>query len=401
MTLSNQSVMPTYGRFPIAIERGEGSYLWDTDGKKYLDFCMGIAVCTLGHSHPKLVEAISKQAASLMHCSNLYQIPQQTELADTIVETVVGEPGKVFFCNSGAEANDAMVKLARKFGYEVPNASGEPRHDVITFRNSFHGRTLGGIAATGQEKVKVGFDPALPGFFHVALNDLDALKAAITDKTVAIMFEPLQGEGGINLVDASFLKAVADLCREHNLLLMLDEVQCGIGRMGDWCGWKVALDDADIELTPDVVSWAKGLGGGFPIGAIWARDRAVSPERDDLRLCDVLGPGTHGSTYGGGPLASTAALTVIREIEEANLIPHVIAMEQKITTQVASWSSPFFNSDNWPFSRLSDAYCRGTATPFCNKCDTAFTVWSSGSAILALTCMTGSPSVSVLPVVSL
>ena len=287
----------------------------------------------------RVVEAIREQAGELMHCSNLYRIRSQALLAQRLSGTVVGEPGKSFFCNSGAEANDALVKLARKYGHAAPGNEG-PRTEIITLSNSFHGRTLGGIAATAQPKVKEGFDPMLPGFIHVPYNDLAAVKAALTSRTVAVLLEAVQGEGGINVAQPAYLKGLAKLCREYGLLLMFDEVQCGIGRAGDWCGWKAVLGGKSGDVIPDAVSWAKGLGGGFPIGAIWVRERPVATLNGEVALCDVLGPGTHGSTYGGNPLACAAALAVIDEIESANLCAHSRDLGAAIRKEIERWRSP-------------------------------------------------------------
>jgi len=306
-------VMPTYGRFDLTLARGEGSRVWDEEEKEYLDFGAGIAVCSLGHSHPKLSKAIADQAALLVHTSNLYLTRPQGELAKLVVD-LVGLGGKVFFCNSGAEANEGLYKLARKFG--APSG----RHEIITFTNSFHGRTLGGISATGQEKVKAGFAPLVEGFVHVPFNDLAAVESAITPKTAAILLEPVQGEGGINPATPEFLKGVRALCDRHNLLLLFDEVQCGFGRTGDWCAWRTIVTQG---VEPDAVSWAKGIANGFPLGAFWAGTQSAGPDADGKErgpLCDLLGPGTHGTTYGGNPLAATAGLTVLEAIGEEGLL---------------------------------------------------------------------------------
>jgi len=299
-------VMPTYGRFDLALARGEGTRVWDESGKAYLDFGAGIAVCSLGHAHPKLAKALAIHAAALIHTSNLYLTRPQGELARLIVD-LVGLGGKVFFCNSGAEANEGLYKLARKFG------SPTGRHEIITFTNSFHGRTLGGISATGQEKVKTGFGPMVEGFVHVPFNDLAAVEAAITPKTVAILLEPVQGEGGINPATPEFLGGVRGLCDQHDLLLMFDEVQCGFGRTGDWCAWRTITPEG---VEPDAVSWAKGIAGGVPLGAFWAGNRITAT----VPLCDLLGPGTHGTTYGGNPLVAAAGLAVLSTIQEEGLL---------------------------------------------------------------------------------
>lgn len=336
--LLERYVTPNYGRFPIAFARGKGSRIWDEAGREYLDFGMGIAVCPLGHCHGAITSAVHSQVENLIHCSNLYQIREQALLAEHIVKQGVEEPGKVFFCNSGAEANETLIKLARKFGRDVPKAGGEARSEIITFDASFHGRTMAGISATGQQKVKDGFAPLLPGFVHTPFNDLDALTKAVTADTAAILLEPVQGEGGIVPATPEFLRGVAKLCRERNLLFMLDEVQCGIGRLGRWCGWKAILDDP--EVTPDAVSWAKGLGGGLPIGAVWIRRRPIDESHPDKALCDVLGPGTHGSTFGGTPLVSAASLAVLEEIHQQRLWENAAGMGQTLRDEIESWSNP-------------------------------------------------------------
>ena len=306
-------VMPTYGRFDLELVRGKGSWVWDVDGKKYLDFGAGIAVCSIGHSHESVAKVLSEQASKLVHTSNLYLNRQQGELARKIVE-LVGLGGKVFFCNSGAEANEGLYKLTRKFG------ASTGRFGIIAFTNSFHGRTLGGISATGQEKVKVDFAPLVEGFTHVSFNDLHALEAAITPTTAAILLEPVQGEGGINPATPEFLKGVRALCDRHDLLLLFDEIQCGLGRTGDWCAWRSIVPNG---VEPDAVSWAKGIANGYPLGAFWVGVRAsgfTAYGKDRGHLCDLLGPGTHGTTYGGSPLCSTVGLTVLTTIEKEGLL---------------------------------------------------------------------------------
>ncbi|MDX1679364.1 MAG: acetylornithine/succinylornithine family transaminase [Akkermansiaceae bacterium] len=331
--LYQQYVLPTYGRFPVVPVRGEGSWLWDEQGKRYLDFCSGIAVCSLGHSHPKLTEAIQEQAATLLHVSNLYQPPAQAKLAREIVKHQVGIPGKVFFSNSGAEANDGLIKSARRYGHERPDAEGKPRFEVLTFNQSFHGRTLGSMAATGQDKIKQGFDPMLPGFRHLPFNDAQALKQAIRSETVAILLEPIQGEGGIHVATPDFLQAIDSLCKQHDLLLFFDEVQAGFGRCGDAMAWRMIAP----EIEPDGVSWAKGMGGGVPIGAFWLKDKPVG---EGKALPSLMGPGSHGSTYGGNPLVSAASLVVLEEIREQNLGAYAKAMEVHIRKTIGDWKLP-------------------------------------------------------------
>lgn len=329
-----QHVLPTYGRFPLVPVRGLGVRLWDETGRCYLDFCTGIAVCSLGHSHPRLVAAIREQAGKLTHVSNLYEIPEQAELAEEINTQHVKLPGKVFFANSGAEANDGLIKSARRFGHRKRQADGSPRFEVLTFRQSFHGRTLGALSATGQTKIQEGFDPLMPGFRYLPFNDAAALKAAIRPETAAVLLEPIQGEGGVNMATPAFLRAVAEVCREHDLLLLLDEVQAGFGRCGDAMAWRMIAP----EIVPDGISWAKGMGGGVPIGAFWLSDRTV----DDAgtALSSLMGPGSHGSTYGGNPLVCAASLAVLREIREAELAENAILMEARIRETISSWNLP-------------------------------------------------------------
>jgi acetylornithine aminotransferase/acetylornithine/N-succinyldiaminopimelate aminotransferase len=311
-------VMPTYGRLPLALVRGRGSRVWDADGKEYLDFGGGIAVNVLGHA--ALTQVLTEASAKLVHCSNLYYTEPQGRLARKLVE-LVGAPGKVFFCNSGGEANEAQYKLARKWG----NAHGG-RYEVLTFHGSFHGRTLAGIAATGQEKVKHGFEPAVDGFRHVPFNDLAAVAAAIGPKTAAILLEPIQGESGIQPATPEFLRGLRRLCDERGLLLQFDEVQCGIGRTGHFCGFKSIAPD----VMPDSISWAKGLAGGFPMGAMWAR----------APFQDVLGPGTHATTFGGTPLACAVALAVLEQIERENLAANAQTQGAYFLAQVRGLNLP-------------------------------------------------------------
>ncbi|MDP6860705.1 MAG: acetylornithine transaminase [Verrucomicrobiales bacterium] len=333
--LYNQYVAPTYGRFNICPTRGEGVFLWDENGRKFLDFSGGVAVNSLGHSPPDLLKVISNQAAELVHCSNLYQHRGQAELARLLTEEVVRINGKCFFCNSGAEANEGLIKLARKFGEISPSTNGEPRREIVSFNGSFHGRTTGGMAATGQEKIRSGFGPLMGDFKHLPFNDVSELINGVSDNTAAILMEPIQGEGGIKVASPEFLSAVQEICQTRNILLFFDEVQCGIGRCGDLCGWRMISNDSEIK--PDAISWAKGLGGGFPIGAIWIRDKIVK----DSLLCDLLGPGTHGSTFGGSPLVSSVASAVVRKIIDENICDDVIKMNAMINREVQSQPIPF------------------------------------------------------------
>lgn len=332
-------ILPTYANFPLTAIRGVGSQLWDDEGVCYLDFCAGIATCSLGHCHPAITQAITAQAKTLIHCSNLYQIPKQKKLACTLVEDFVQTPGKIFFGNSGAEANDGMIKTARRFGHAHPNQNGDARYEVITFNNSFHGRTLGSMAATAQTKIHVGFDPLLPGFRYVPFNDLDALKSAINESTAGILLEPIQGEGGVNVATPEFLQGVADLCQENDLLLMLDEIQCGLGRLGTLMGWQSICPD----LKPDTISFAKGLGGGFPIGAFYVSDRAIDAD-GSTPLSSLMDAGSHGSTYGGNPLACSAALAVLEEIQTSHLANNAAHQEKHIRSEVNSWNHPLIQA---------------------------------------------------------
>ena len=316
--LFEQFVVPNYARYDVVFVRGLGSRVWDEDGKEYLDFGAGIAVSTIGHAHPRLVEALNRQARELIHTSNLYYTRPQAELARKLVE-IVGSPGKVFFSNSGAEANEAVIKLARKFGNECAGVTpgSQPRFEILTFHRSFHGRTMAGISATGQEKVKEGFAPLLPGFHHLPFNDLSAVENAITERTVAVLVEPVQGEGGIYPASREFLLGLRRICDQYGMLLMLDEIQCGLGRLGTWCGWNEIVGE---DFVPDTVSWAKGIGGGFPLGATWIRKRLVQRlTAGPIDLCDLLQPGSHGTTFGGTPLACAASLAVLETIEKEHL----------------------------------------------------------------------------------
>jgi acetylornithine aminotransferase/acetylornithine/N-succinyldiaminopimelate aminotransferase len=323
--LFRRYVMPTYGRFPVKLVRGEGAWVWDEAGKRYLDFGAGIAVCSVGHCHPRVVGAMRDQLGKLIHTSNLYFTRPQGLLAKRLVE-MVGVPGRVFFCNSGAEANEALIKMARRFGHETvhPDGGAGVRHEIITFRGSFHGRTMAGISATGQEKVKIGFDPLLAGFAHVAFGDIGAVREAITPETVAVLVEPIQGESGIRPATGAFLRELRECCDERGLLLLFDEVQCGLGRTGAWCGWKRLSNEG---VAPDGVSWAKGIAGGFPLGAAWVRDRRVELKTGGAAsLSEVLGPGSHGSTFGGNALVCTGALEVLDVIEREGLLENARSM---------------------------------------------------------------------------
>ena len=298
--------MKNYGAPAFDAVRGEGLYLFDDSGKRYLDFGSGIAVTSVGHSHPKWVEAIQSQATTLTHCSNLYAIPGQKKLADRLVERA--GPGRVLFCNSGAESNDALIKLARLHGKKLCGQEGK-RYTVVAAKDAFHGRTFGGMGATPQEKIQGGFRPMLEGFKFAELNKIETFDRLIDDTVCAVFIESIQGEGGVFPAEASFLQELRALCTERNALLMLDEVQCGIGRSGHF----FAFDESGI--TPDAIGMAKGLGAGFPIGAIWVAEP----------YAELFQPGSHGTTFGGSPLASAAANATLDIIEEENLIEQVAA----------------------------------------------------------------------------
>lgn len=332
--MNDTYVLPTYGRAPLDMARGEGSYLYDTENRRYVDFCAGIATCCLGHCNPVVVEALCAQAHTLMHCSNLYGIPGQAELAERIVKDFIGIPGRVFFANSGAESNDGIIKVARRFGHRRPAADGTPRYEVITFNKSFHGRTLGSMAATGQKKIQIEFDPLLVGFKYVDFNDMDALCAAVSKETCGIMLEAIQGEGGVNPVKPEFLRAVAALCKEKDLLLMIDEVQCGFSRCGATMGWKAVCPDVE----PDLVSCAKGIGGGFPMGCFWVSNRAMDAE--GTPLSSIMGAGSHGSTFGGTPLACATSLAVVKELVRGNYAERAAKLGAYIAETVEGWNLP-------------------------------------------------------------
>ena len=296
----NQHVMPTYSP-QIALTRGKGTKVWDADGKVYLDFSAGISVLNVGHSHPAVVQAIQEQAEILTHVSNLYYTENQARLAEKLANLSL--KGKCFFCNSGAEANEGLIKLARLWGHD------EGKYEIICMNNSSHGRTLATAAATGQEKVRKGFEPMPEGFCHADFNDLESVKALVNEKTAAVLLEAVQGEGGIITADTDFMKGLRELCDEKDLLLLCDEVQCGLGRTGHMFGFQA------YGIEPDAFSLAKSLGSGYPIGAI------VSGPK----LADVFQPGTHASTFGGTPLACAAALATLEVIEGEALVAHAKA----------------------------------------------------------------------------
>jgi acetylornithine aminotransferase/acetylornithine/N-succinyldiaminopimelate aminotransferase len=310
-------VAPTYKR-SLSLVRGQGARVWDEAGREYLDFGGGIAVNSLGHAHPAVAEAVAAQARSLVHVSNLYYSGPQGRLAERIVDCFGG--GKVFLCNSGAEANEALYKLARRAGSE----SG--RYEIITMKNSFHGRTLAGISATGQDKVKAGFGPLVPGFVHAEFNDLESVRALVNERTIAVLIEGIQGEGGIVPATPEFLLGLRRLCDERDLLLLVDAVQCGMFRTGRFMSWERILEEEDDAeaFRADGVSLAKSLGGGVPIGAAW-----FGPKWQDL-----LQPGSHGTTFGGTPIACAAALAVFDTIDRENLAQNARRQGELMTAKL-------------------------------------------------------------------
>ncbi|AUQ63286.1 aspartate aminotransferase family protein [Phaeobacter inhibens] len=318
------SVLPTYNRAPLSFVKGEGAWLIEADGRRFLDLAAGIAVNALGHAHPALVKALTDQAETLWHVSNLYHIPQQQALADRLVEHSFADT--VFFTNSGTESCELAVKMARKYFHD----KGQPeRVEILTFSGSFHGRSSAGISAAGSEKMTAGFGPMLPGFKHLMFGDLDGVTDAITDQTAAILIEPVQGEGGIRPVPDAELKALRQICDEHGLLLILDEVQCGMGRTGklfahEWAG-----------ITPDIMMVAKGIGGGFPLGAVLATEEAASG----------MTAGTHGSTYGGNPLGCAVGCAVMDHVTDPEFLAEVSRkaglLRQKLEGLVAAHPQVF------------------------------------------------------------
>ncbi|MBD2450636.1 aspartate aminotransferase family protein [Nostoc sp. FACHB-152] len=303
----NEAVMSTYGRFPLALEKGAGCRVWDTQGREYLDFVAGIATCTLGHAHPAMVEAVTRQIQKLHHVSNLYYIPEQGELAKWIIQHSCAD--RVFFCNSGAEANEAAIKLARKYAHTVLDIE---KPIILTANASFHGRTLATITATGQPKYQKYFDPLVPGFHYVPYNDISAIETAISEldegdyQVAAILIEPLQGEGGVRPGDVAYFQKLRQICDKTGILLIFDEVQVGMGRSGHLWGYE------HLGVEPDIFTSAKGLGGGIPIGAMMSK-----------KFCAVFQPGEHASTFGGNPFVCGVALSVCQTIERENILQNV------------------------------------------------------------------------------
>ncbi|YAF94348.1 MAG: aspartate aminotransferase family protein [Nodularia sp. CChRGM 3473] len=312
----NEAVMSTYARFPLALERGAGCRVWDTQGREYLDFVAGIATCTLGHAHPAMVEAVTRQIQKLHHVSNLYYIPEQGELAKWIIQHSCAD--RVFFCNSGAEANEAAIKLARKYAHTVLDIE---KPIILTANASFHGRTLATVTATGQSKYQKYFDPLVPGFHYVPYNDINAVEAAISEldegdyRVAAILLEPLQGEGGVRPGDVAYFQKLRQICDETGILLIFDEVQVGMGRSGKLWGYE------HLGVEPDIFTSAKGLGGGIPIGAMMSK-----------KFCDVFQPGEHASTFGGNPFVCGVALAVCQTLEKENILQNVQDRGEQLRT---------------------------------------------------------------------
>ncbi|HXX76414.1 MAG TPA: acetylornithine transaminase [Nitrospiraceae bacterium] len=311
---ASRYLMQTYARQPLSIVRGRGTKVYDLEGREYIDFVGGIAVNILGHGHPDLVLAIQRQAQQLIHTSNLYYTEPQVKLARVLVDHSFAD--KVFFCNSGAEANEAAIKLARRYAHDK---YGDGRYEIITMKNSFHGRTMATLTATGQEKVQKGYDPLVPGFRYVTFNSLTEMEQAVSNETAAIMLEPIQGEGGVYVADRTYLAGLRELCARKDILLIFDEVQTGMGRTGTLFAYE------QFGVQPDIMTLAKGLGGGVPIGACLAIDAVAK----------VFGPGSHASTFGGNPLACAAALAVFRVLLEGRVLDHARRMGEYLAKGLA------------------------------------------------------------------
>ncbi|MBC1238460.1 aspartate aminotransferase family protein [Nostoc sp. 2RC] len=321
----NQAVMSTYGRFPLALERGAGCRVWDTQEREYLDFVAGIATCTLGHAHPVMVEAVTRQIQKLHHVSNLYYIPEQGELAQWLVEHSCAD--RVFFCNSGAEANEAAIKLARKYAHTVLDIK---KPIILTANASFHGRTLATITATGQPKYQKYFDPLMPGFHYINYNDINSVELAISEldegdyRVAAILIEPLQGEGGVRPGDVAYFQKLRQICDETGILLIFDEVQVGMGRSGKLWAYE------HLGVEPDIFTSAKGLGGGIPIGAMLSK-----------KFCDVFQPGEHASTFGGNPFVCGVALSVCQTLERENILQNVQDRGEQLRTGLKAMAAKY------------------------------------------------------------
>jgi acetylornithine aminotransferase len=312
--------MATYSRFPVTLVKGKGSYVWDDQGNQLLDFTSGIATCNLGHVPDVVKEKLEEQLQNLWHCSNLYHIPNQEQLASLLTANTCGD--RVFFCNSGAEANEAAIKLARRYAQKV---KGTEAFEVVTFKQSFHGRTLATLSATGQEKIQQGFLPLVPGFSYLPFNDIKALEQLYSKKPAAVLLELVQGEGGVIPANPDWVKELANICKELEILLMVDEIQTGIGRTGTLFAYE------QYSIEPDVISIAKGLGSGFPIGAIIAKEKAAIG----------FDPGSHGSTFGGNPLATAAGVATVSHIIESNLLKQVNDISAYLDIQLQDLKEKF------------------------------------------------------------
>jgi predicted acetylornithine/succinylornithine family transaminase len=317
---SKKVVMNTYGRQPLVLVKGEGCRVWDDEGREYLDFLAGLAVCNLGHAHPEIAKAAASQLTQLVHVSNIYYTTPMVELAEALVRLSFAD--RVFFANSGAEVNEGAIKLVRRYSRE---RFGEGRHRIISMENSFHGRTLGALSATGQPKFWQGFDPLLPGFSFVPFNDLDAVAKAVDDTVCAVMLEPVQGEGGVNLPSPDYLKSLRQLCDDKGLLLILDEIQAGLGRTGKLFAYE------NFGITPDVMTLAKGLANGLPMGALLATEEVAS----------AFVPGTHASTFGAGPVVAAAAKATVGLLSRPEFLAGVRDLGEFLRLRLAGFQSQF------------------------------------------------------------
>jgi len=317
----SNSLMSTYQRYPIRLVKGKGSYVWDENGQKYLDFTSGIATCNLGHVPESIKQAIENQLEQMWHCSNLYHIPVQEKLAQLLTEHSFGD--QVFFCNSGAEANEAAIKLARIYSKKIKGY--DDKFEIVTFTQSFHGRTLATLSATGQRKIQEGFDPLMPGFRYLPYNDMDSLKDLVSRQTCAVMLELVQGEGGVTPANKDWVQRIYQLCQTHGLLLIIDEVQTGMGRTGTLFAYE------QYGVEPDIMTLAKGLASGIPIGAVVAKKE----------VSDAFSPGSHGSTFGGNPISATAAYATISYMINENVVPHVIALGEYLQNKLNDLQKQF------------------------------------------------------------
>lgn len=345
--MATEYIMNTYGDRNLAFVRGEGAYVWDAEGKKYLDFLGGIAVNGLGHCHPKVVAAICEQAGQLIHVSNLYYIEPQAQLAKLLVDN--SDMEQCFFCNSGAEANEAGIKLARKY---IKDQGRSDAYEIITMDNSFHGRTMATITATAQPKYHKGFEPMLPGFKYVPYDDLAEAESAITEKTCAILVEPIQSEGGVNMPSSGYLQGLRTLCDEHNLVLIFDEVQTAMGRLGPLFGYQ------SFGVVPDILTMAKSLGGGVPIGAMLAKKH----------IADSFVPGTHAATFGGNPLVTAAAVATINTILDENIGENAVKMGDYLESQLMALKGEYPIKEVRGIGLLRGLVMTVDAKPLATKC---------------------------------